>query len=156
MQRIIDISNFCPKLKIDRRKLRRFISLLDAKLPKEFQAPQGTLSIAFFNDEDLAKIHDDFMNNPAPTDVITFEGDEVDPDDAGEICTSADMALKRAKDFENTPSRELSLYVAHGYLHLAGVDDIEEDDAKIMRHAENLALTILDTHFKSQIFTFNV
>ena len=154
MQRQIDITNFNSNLKVDNRKLRRFIELLDAELPKEFKAPQGTLSVAFFTDEGLAKIHEDFMDNPAPTDVITFEGDELYDDDAGEICASADMALKRAKDFNNTPSRELSLYIAHGYLHLAGVDDISEDDAKIMRFAENLALKILDKHYKTQIFTF--
>lgn len=156
MKRTTDIINFCEKLVVDKRKLRRFITLLDAELPNKFKAPEGTLSIAFFDDAGLAKIHEDFMNNPAPTDVITFEGDEFDSDDAGEICASADMAVKCAKKFNNTPSRELSLYVAHGYLHLAGVDDIAEEDAKIMRQAEALALEILDKHFKTQIFKFNV
>ncbi len=155
MNRSIDINNFCKNLVIDKTKLRRYIKYLDVEMPADYKAPQGTLSIAFFDDDGLAKIHADFMNNPAPTDVITFEGDEFDDDDAGEICASADMALKCAKKFDNTPSKELSLYVAHGYLHLAGVDDISEADAKIMRKAETIALQILDKHFKTQIFKFH-
>ena len=103
----------------------------------------------------IAKIHADFMNKPDPTDVITFEGDPSDPEEAGEICISADTARSNAAKFSNTFSRELSLYVAHGYLHLAGVDDISETDAKVMRRAETLALAIHDKHFKKPIFTFN-
>ena len=155
MKRTIDIANFCESVAVDKPKLRRFIRLLDSELPEELHAPGGTLSVAIFNDDDLAKIHDDFMNNPAPTDVITFEGDDFDDDDAGEICASADMAKNRAKDFSNTPSRELSLYIAHGYLHLAGVDDISPEDAVKMRASEKLALAVLDKHFKSPIFKFN-
>ena len=154
MKRSTDIINFCDFVKIDNKKLRRFITLLDTELPPEFRAPEGTLSIAIFDDPALAKIHEDFMNNPAPTDVITFDGDNTE-DNAGEICASAEMAMKCAPKFSNTASRELSLYVAHGYLHLAGVDDIAEADAKIMRYAESLALAILDKHFKTQIFKFN-
>ncbi len=155
MKRSTDIINFCKNVSVDKRKLRRFIDLLDSELPEDLKAPQGTLSIAIFSDEALAKIHDDFMNNPAPTDVITFDGDEFDEDDAGEICASADMAKKMAKSFDNTQSRELSLYIAHGYLHLAGVDDITPEDAVKMRASEKLALAILDKHFKTEIFKFN-
>lgn len=155
MNRKTDINNFCAFVSVDKPKLRRFVSLLDAELPHELRAPHGTLSVAIFNDADLAKIHLDFMQNPAPTDVITFEGDEFDPDDAGEICASAETAFKNAPQFGNTASRELSLYVAHGYLHLAGVDDIAEEDAKKMRAAEALALEILDKHFKTPIFKYD-
>ena len=119
------------------------------------RAPEGVLSVAIFDDRDIAKIHADFMNKPDPTDVITFEGDPSDPEEAGEICISADTARSNAAKFSNTFSRELSLYVAHGYLHLAGVDDISETDAKVMRRAETLALAIHDKHFKKPIFTFN-
>lgn len=155
MQRQIDISDFSNMLSFDNRRLRRFINLLDEKLPSEFKAPQGTLSVAIFNDKDLAKIHDDFLNKPTETDVITFEGD-TDDDFAGEVCVSAERALKCAKQYNTTPSRELCLYIAHGYLHLAGVDDIAPEDAVIMRKAESLALEILDNNFRKPIFTYNV
>jgi len=155
MMRQIDISNLHKKTRVDNAKLRRFIRLLDAEMPPQFRAPAGTLSLAITDDALIAKIHADFMNKPSPTDVITFEGDPDDADDGGEICASADTAISNAPKFSNTPSRELSLYFAHGYLHLAGVDDIAEEDAKIMRRAEALALEILDKHFKTPIFKFD-
>ncbi len=142
-------------LSFDTRRLRRFIHLLDEKLPKKFRAPDGTLSIALFNDVDIAKLHDDFLQKPDATDVITFEGD---PDDnfAGEVCAGAERALKCADKYNTTPSRELCLYVAHGYLHLAGVDDITPEDAAIMRQAEAETLKILDQNFRKPIFKYLV
>lgn len=154
MKRRTDISDFSNMLSFDKRRLRRFIDLLDEKLPNEFKAPQGTLSVAIFNDKDLAKIHADFLNKPTETDVITFEGD-VEDAFSGEVCASAERALKCAKQYNTTPSRELCLYIAHGYLHLAGVDDIAPEDAVIMRKAESLALEILDNNFRKPIFKYN-
>lgn len=151
--RQIDISNFCDLVDIDRRKLARFVRELDAGLPRAFQARAGILSIAVFNDSDLARIHADFMDKPTPTDVITFEGDD---EMLGEICVSAERALDWSKKFGTTASQELSLYVAHGYLHLAGLDDIADADAQVMRKGESLSMDILRRKFKTPIFKFNV
>ena len=150
-EREIDISDFSEMLEFSPARLRRFVRLLDRLLPKKFRAPAGTLSIAIFNDRDLARIHRKFMNKPNPTDVITFEGED---DMAGEICASAERAKIVASKYDNLPSRELSLYVAHGYLHLAGVDDIAPEDAAVMRRAEALCLEILDSHFRKDIFSY--
>ena len=155
MKRQTDISDMSGGLiSFDRRRLRRFIDKLDALLPKELKAPEGTLSIEIFNDSDLAKIHAQFLDDPAETDVITFGGDSEDSF-AGEICASAERALKCAKNYSSTPSRELCLYIAHGYLHLAGLDDVSCDDAAAMRKAEALAMEILDKNFKKPIFKYN-
>ena len=153
--RTVDIINFCAEVEVDKPKLRRFVRLLDAELPAAFRAPRGDLSIAVFDDRGIAKIHKDFMNKPSPTDVITFEAYPDDDGQAGEICVSAQTAKAAAPKFGNTPSRELSLYVAHGYLHLAGVDDIRSEDAKLMRKMEAACLAILDVRFKTPIFKFD-
>ncbi len=152
MTRQIDILNRSAIIDFDRRRLRRFINLLDANMPKDLRAPSGTLSIVFVDDPEMAELHDRFIGDPSTTDVITFEGD--DPESAGEICAGAERAKDWSKSFNNTPSRELSLYVAHGYLHLAGVDDISKEDAAKMRASEAIALEILDKNFRSPIFKF--
>ncbi len=155
MKRQIDISDLSQMLTFDVRRLRRFIHLLDEKLPQKYKAPKGVLSVALFNDKDIAKIHADFLNKPNETDVITFEGDP-DDDFAGEVCAGAERAFHCAKQYDSTPSRELCLYIAHGYLHLAGIDDIAPEDAVIMRQAEAEALKILDQNFRKPIFKYNV
>ena len=152
-ERQVDILDMSGLLDFEPRRVRAFVCALDANLPARLRAPSGDLSVAFFDDAGIAGIHADFMNNPDPTDVITFEGD---PEDgfAGEICACAETALKRAGDFGNTPSRELCLYVAHGYLHLAGVDDISPEDAAKMRAAEAEAMAVLDAKFRKPVFNF--
>lgn len=152
-KRQIDVLDKSGLIEFDKRRIVAFVRFLDDMLPENLRAPKGVLSIAFFNDRDIAKIHADFMDKPNPTDVITFEGDS-DDDFAGEICASAQTALANAPKFSTSPSDELALYVAHGYLHLAGVDDISEADALKMRAAEALAMKILKAKFRKPIFNF--
>jgi len=37
----------------------------------------------------------------------------------------------------------LSLYLIHGWLHLLGFDDIEEEDRKIMRREESRVMDLI-------------
>ncbi len=150
--RKIYTSNHSRILKIDKRGLSKFVRALDGNLPPHLRAPEGDISVAFFDDNGLRAIHKKFLNDPGKTDVITFSGDE---DLAGEICVSAERALDWSKKFGNTPDRELALYVAHGYLHLAGLDDIAESDAAKMRLAESEALKIFDANFDAPFFKFS-
>ncbi|MGE9297423.1 MAG: rRNA maturation RNase YbeY [Puniceicoccales bacterium] len=127
-------------LTFDEAQLERFIATLDA-LP-DWTAPDGELSLVFLTDDELAKIHDDFLDDPSPTDVITFPGDS-EMDFAGEICVSVDRALSEAPAQGWTFSEELALYLLHGWLHLAGLDDLDDDSRADMRAAEQRCLTAL-------------
>ncbi|MDQ8196227.1 rRNA maturation RNase YbeY [Coraliomargarita sp. SDUM461004] len=109
-----------------------------------FPITEGELSIAFVSDAEIAQVHADFMDDPTPTDVITFPADEA-MDSAGEIIVSVDHARTRAAELGEPFSRELSLYLVHGWLHLAGYDDRNESDRAAMRSAEQKALSILDS-----------
>ena len=132
----------------------RLVRILDGKLPENLRAPEGALSIAVMDDDALAKIHADFLGDSSKTDVITFEsgGEE---GFAGEICVSAERACAKASEFGNTPDAELCLYIAHGMLHLAGVDDIAPEDAVKMRAAEAVAAKIIKEAFRAPVFHFN-
>jgi probable rRNA maturation factor len=116
-----------------------------------FPIAQGELSVVFVTDTIIGRIHDDFMNDPSATDVITFPAN-IEMESAGEIIVSVDHARSRAEELGEPFSRELSLYLVHGWLHLAGFDDRNETDRSAMRIAEQQALKILDktsinTHF---------
>lgn len=105
-------------------------------------APAGELSITFLTDPALAKLHADYLDDPTTTDVITFEGDE-SMGHAGDVCVSADTALAYSKKHDKDFSEELLRYVVHGWLHLAGYDDIEPPKKRRMRAAEERALKLL-------------
>jgi len=110
---------------------------------ERFPITEGELSVAFVDDPKIAQIHADFMDDPTPTDVITFPAN-AQMESAGEIIVSVDHARSRATELNEPFSRELSLYLIHGWLHLAGYDDREEDDRSKMREAEQIALGIID------------
>ena len=86
-------------------------------------------------------------SGPAPTteDVISFvfEVDEEAGRVEGEIIASADTAARLAPDAQWRTEDELLLYVVHGLLHLAGLDDIEPEDQAEMRAAERDCLLAL-------------
>jgi probable rRNA maturation factor len=116
----------------------------DLKLPRVASIlPPGELSLVFLTDPALAKIHADFMADPTATDVITFEGDAA-AGLAGEICVSADTAARYVgTPLPKTFSAELTLYLVHGWLHLAGYDDLQPAKKRRMRAAEKRAMALL-------------
>ena len=134
------INSLCPTLRYDEDQVQQlFASLDDSGL---FDAPPGELSIAFLDEQAIAQLHGDFMDDLTPTDVITFPGDP-DCELAGEICVCPHVAQAYAARQGLDFSQELSLYLVHGYLHLAGYDDIQDQDRAQMRAAEQRALAHL-------------
>ena len=168
MTREVAITNRHPRLRFDRRAVGAAIAVLDAHAAKFLGGcPAGELSLVFLTDPALAKIHADFMDDPTATDVITFEGDPAalgsealakEPGLAGEVCVSADTAWKyvgsalaptsrtrspQAATLQKHFSAELTLYLVHGWLHLAGYDDLQPAKKRRMRAAEARAMKLL-------------
>jgi len=141
--RPVAIANRHPRFRLDRRAVARVIHTLDAQAGK-FRGgpPPGELSLVFLTDAALAQLHADFLADPTVTDVITFEGDPA-AGLAGEICVSADAARRQTAARRADFLDELTLYLVHGWLHLAGYDDIVPVKKRAMRRAEARAMKIL-------------
>jgi probable rRNA maturation factor len=177
--RPVRIHNGHPRLRLDRRAVIAAIqcldfhaaeilgrlaprrrSTLDSGLSATPAVPPGELSLAFLTDSALARLHATFLGDVSTTDVITFAGAPASglaPTGsglAGEICLSADaaraFAAKHGRDF----SEELTLYLVHGWLHLAGHDDLRPANKKRMRTAEARALALLRAGRKIPRFAF--
>lgn len=99
------------------------------------------ISIAFLDEASICALHAEFLNNADPTDVITFPAEEGEEERVGEICISVDEALKYS---QYALEDELTLYLVHGWLHLAGYDDIDPKDRVVMREMEQKVLAFLD------------
>ncbi|GAB1489296.1 hypothetical protein MASR2M8_17490 [Opitutaceae bacterium] len=153
--REVNIHRAHPRLRLDRRAVARVIHLLDAAADR-FRGgpPEGELSLAFLTDAALAELHGSFLDDPSTTDVITFEA-QPGMGAAGEICVSADTAraFSRAKKLDF--SRELTLYVVHGWLHLAGYDDLQPAKKRRMRAAEARAMKLLDEADAVPVFSLS-
>lgn len=115
------------------RELAGLFARLDAH-PAD-HIPPGELSIALLTEAELAAVHAAFLNDSSPTDVITFPGDPAE-DFAGEICVSVERAQYEAAERGLSFSEELTLYLVHGWLHLAGYDDCDDCSRAQMRDGE--------------------
>lgn len=90
------------------------------------------VEISLVDDTVIAEIHDKFMGDPSPTDVITFQH--------GEILVSVETARREGPKHENSLERETFLYIVHGLLHLNGHTDADEKDRVVMHREQDAIL----------------
>lgn len=102
--------------------------------------PGIDLGVVLVDDAGLAAMHGEWLDDPTPTDVITFDLADDPTGPAGELYVSVECAGRVARERELDPQWELLLYVVHGTLHLCGFDDHEDDDRARMRAAEAAVL----------------
>ena len=136
----LTIANRQRTHKIKIRVLREITTVLLAELA----GPAASLEINLVSPAQMAKVNQRFLQHEGPTDVITFEGDPAHGT-AGEICVSADTAAAYAREHRRDFSAELILYLVHGWLHLAGYDDLQPAKKRVMRRAEARAVKLLQT-----------
>ena len=129
-----------PRLRFSRAKLGCCLEVLDAQPGP--QPPAGELSLVFLTDDALTQLHADFLDDRSKTDVITFPGAEAE-NFAGEICVSVDRAIAEAKKRARPLTVELTLYLVHGWLHLAGLDDLTAKGRREMRQGERRLLNAI-------------
>ena len=84
------------------------------------------------SDARIAALHDEFMSDPTPTDVITFHH--------GEIVLSAETARREARQRGLPLPAEIARYAVHGLLHLAGWSDGDSGAAADMRSIQEKIL----------------
>jgi probable rRNA maturation factor len=105
--------------------------------------PLVELSIRLVDVDAMTSLHEHFMNEPGPTDVLAFPMDELDDrrDDSddedapptllGDVVLCPVVAERQAVEAGHTTEAELHLLCTHGVLHLLGydhADDAEEQE----------------------------
>ena len=89
------------------------------------------INIIFCNNDKLNSFKQEYFNDDALTDIITFPIKN-DNDLEAEIYISIEMAKINADEFNVSLNNELSRLIIHGVLHLIGFNDDTEDSKKIM------------------------
>ena len=93
--------------------------------------PACELGITLVDLERMTTLHEDWMNEPGPTDVLSFPIDELRspaPDEApavgilGDIVLCPDFIPPQAAASGRTLDEELRFLTTHGVLHLIGYD----------------------------------
>jgi probable rRNA maturation factor len=100
---------------------------------------RAELSVSFVESEEIEELHERFMDEPGPTDVLSFplddgEGPAEDGADGAKDPEGTrhlgDVVVAPAEAERNNPAdpgAELRLLLVHGILHLLGYDHEEED-----------------------------
>ena len=85
------------------------------------------LSLSFVTEAEIADLHETYMDEPGPTDVLSFPQDEeAGPDGVrllGDVIVCPAVAARQNPE---DPAGELRLLVVHGVLHLLGYDHHED------------------------------
>jgi len=85
------------------------------------------LSVSFVDGDEMGDLHQEYLGDPGPTDVLSFPLDDVDGDGVrllGDVVICPSYAAGNNDDLD----AELRLLLVHGVLHLLGHD--HEDDAE--------------------------
>lgn len=105
------------------------------------------VSIHFVGIKKISSLHEEFFQDPTPTDCISFPLDgpktSLDYCVLGEVFICPEVAIEYSKKHSIDPKEELTLYLVHGLLHLIGYDDIDPKDRKIMRKKEKRCMHFL-------------
>ncbi|MCX6065705.1 MAG: rRNA maturation RNase YbeY [Chloroflexi bacterium] len=112
-----------------------------ASLALKHQSAAGVdLTIVLSDDAQLHELNRQWMNVDAPTDVLSFPSDEIDPETGsryqGDILISVERAAEQAKAAGHTVEAEVQLLVIHGVLHLMGHDHATADEKAKMWQAQ--------------------
>lgn len=103
--------------------------------------PQTDLSVLLVDVDVMTDLHVRWMDEPGPTDVLSFPMDELRPGSDGEpspagllgdVVLCPEVAAQQAHTAGHSTAEELLLLTVHGILHLLGYDHAEPDEEKEM------------------------
>ena len=103
----------------------------------------GEVGVRLTDDATIHRVNVDHLGHDYPTDVISFDYGSGQGRIEGEMIVSAETAERQAVDLHWPVAHELMLYLVHGTLHIAGLDDQGAADRERMRATERRVLRSL-------------
>jgi probable rRNA maturation factor len=106
--------------------------------------PLVELSVRLVDVPAMTALHEHFMNEPGPTDVLAFpmdelhdhrehdEDDDVPPTLLGDVVLCPEIAARQAEQAGHPAETELHLLCTHGVLHLLGYDHGDQAEEREM------------------------
>jgi probable rRNA maturation factor len=103
--------------------------------------PESELSVVLVDDDEMERLHGEWMSLPGPTDVLSFPMDEMTPTAPGEepvpgmlgdLVLAPAFVARQAAEHGATTGAELEMLTVHGVLHLLGHDHAEPEEEREM------------------------
>jgi probable rRNA maturation factor len=118
--------------------------------------PLADLSMLLVDEAHMTNLHEKWMEEPGPTDVLSFpmdelrphsmagpnrargrDSDEPEPVLLGDVVLCPQVAAVQAKQHGHSTQAELELLTVHGVLHLLGYDHAEPEEEAEMFGLQN-------------------
>lgn len=119
--------------------------------------PDTDLAIVFVDEPAMEVLHIQWMDEPGPTDVLSFPMDELRPGSEGQLTPAGllgdivvcpQVAASQAEAAGHETINEILLLTTHGVLHLLGFDHAEPEEEKEMF---GLQREILEAFYSSEL-----
>jgi probable rRNA maturation factor len=106
--------------------------------------PAAELSVLLVDEKTMTDLHERWMGEPGPTDVLAFPMDELDaapsapdgpemgPAMLGDVVLCPTVAAAQAVKAAHSTEAELHLLCTHGILHLLGYDHADPEEEREM------------------------
>lgn len=95
------------------------------------------VDVTVVDDPAIRRLNARYLRRRTTTDVLAFDLEAPGPSRLmGEVIVCADTARRQARRVGVSVALELDLLVVHGLLHLAGWDDHEPREARLMHERE--------------------
>jgi probable rRNA maturation factor len=117
------------------------LRLMEYNLAELHVSPDADVAIVLVDEGAMESLHVQWMDEPGPTDVLSFPMDELRPgtEDSptpagllGDIVLCPAVAETQAVAAKHSTQDELVLLTTHGLLHLLGFDHAEPDEEREM------------------------
>jgi probable rRNA maturation factor len=99
---------------------------------------RAELEISLVDEAEMTRLHEEWMDEAGPTDVLSFPMDELRPNELsendevpvvlGDVVICPDVARKQGDTAGHGMEQELRILLVHGILHLLGFDHLEPDE----------------------------
>jgi probable rRNA maturation factor len=129
---VIEVASDNSWIKTKQDSLKRIIQWIC----KQLVLPVKSVSVIFTDNQNIQSLHHQYFNENTPTDVITFNLGNAEKIEA-EIYINEDYTQKQAEYYGVTFIEEISRLLVHAMLHLAGYDDLTDENRKNMRREED-------------------
>jgi probable rRNA maturation factor len=122
------------------------LRLMEHDLAELHVSPDADVAILLVDEGAMEALHVQWMDEPGPTDVLSFPMDELRPgtEDVptpagllGDIVLCPQVAEAQAAAAKHSTMDELILLTTHGLLHLLGFDHAEPEDKREMFGLQN-------------------
>jgi probable rRNA maturation factor len=132
--------------------------------------PLAELSVLLVDEKAMAELHERWMGEPGPTDVLAFPMDELrpphlaginagragaeepgpDPGLLGDVVLCPQVAASQGREAGHSTQDELELLCVHGILHLLGYDHADAGERTVMFGLQDRLLSAWHTERASE------